>query len=112
MLKCQALCLKWAMETCISLQLWKVNFETDCLSLFNIWAGKIFPNSFTADVVAACKSLVHSFSEFSFSHISRLCNKPANFMSKLAYSIHYKHWIGTRPFGWQAPVLEDSDPTS
>lgn len=67
--------------------------ETDCLLLHQAWSANSLPNSYVGIIVEDCRMLASTFSSLSMCHVKRQCNKAADFMSKLAYSLHDNVWI-------------------
>lgn len=51
--------------------------------------------------------LASTFSSLSMCHVKRQCNKAADFMSKLAYSLHDNVWIEDGPPGLNTILSAD-----
>ena len=83
----EALCFKWTLQLCCNLQCSKIIFETDCLAIKKAWDSTIQPLSYFSDIMKDCKSLAGCFAESIISHTPRDGNKPADFLSKLAYRV-------------------------
>ena len=80
----EALCLKWSIQLCRNLLCCKIIF--DCLAITQEWAAKSPANTYFADIIQQCNRLTTCFQDCSIKYTPRDCNKPADFLSKLAYS--------------------------
>lgn len=66
----------------------KVWLETDCLELVNLWQKKDDQRSVIDPVLREIDDLRLAFQDFSFTYISRSCNKVAHVLAKQVSSTH------------------------
>jgi hypothetical protein len=78
----------YSLRHAIQLGVQRVELETDCLHLVQLWNKKDAQRSIIDPVLTEIDDLRLAFLEFSFSYISILCNKVAH---KLARQVSSEH---------------------
>jgi len=84
----EALACRDNLRLAVHLGLQRVALETDCLHLVQLWQKKESQRSAIHHILREIEELSLAFREFTFSFVSRTCNKVAHLLARLVSSSH------------------------
>ncbi|XP_057426348.1 uncharacterized protein LOC130719758 [Lotus japonicus] len=102
----EALSLRWAMELSVDLGFRRVQFETDCLPLFQAWK-KANGTSYIFSIIYDCRSLFSAFDYVDFSFVRRQGNSCADYLARRASTFQDVVWIEEGPPELTSFLLSD-----
>ncbi|XP_057452189.1 uncharacterized protein LOC130744007 [Lotus japonicus] len=102
----EALSLRWAMELSVDLGFRRVQFETDCLPLFQAWK-KANGTSYIFLLIFDCRSLFSAFDYVDLSFVCRQGNSCADYLARRASTFQNVLWIEEGPPELTSFLLSD-----
>jgi hypothetical protein len=82
------------LKLAVELGLRRVQLESDCLQVVQLWKRKNMQRSILDPILKAMEEISLAFHEFSFFHNSRNCNKVAHCLARQVSSLHrLKVWL-------------------
>jgi hypothetical protein len=84
----EALACRDGMKLAAQMGLRRVALETDCLQVVQLWKKKETQRSVIDRILKEMEEISLAFQEFSFSFISRNCNKVAHLLARQVSSSH------------------------
>ena len=87
-----------------------MELEIDCLQLVQLWNKKDVHRSIVDPVLKEIDELRLAFQDFSFSYVSRLCNKVAHTLARQVSSVHRSEtWHVTPTCEYDQVMLADNE---
>jgi len=77
------------LKLAVQLGLQRVELETDCLQLVQLWNKKAVQRSIIDLITKEIDELCLASQDFSFSYVNRVCNKVAHSLAKQVLGSHF-----------------------